>query len=277
MSLDVPNTTVRRRLFSAWRTRFTFAWPSGAFVVVLATGLAFAPIELRWLRQYNPHVSLEHLLLFIAGLSNAVAILDICRANEVRPPSKWYRAVLIGQLLLLAALLGFDAAQLVSGVFVIVAGLVLLVVTLFMIGFSIDDEHPKTTRLQSGLAFGFLAIGALIAEVSNRHLGDWANAKLLQYNLQAETLNAYVHLVLVPILYLTVDFINRRWLGAAAASLSLDVGLVLIGLSCVGAGLADPTPMFEAGASAVVLLLGNWVYVKYIDSRFHRRPATVPI
>jgi len=76
----------------------------------------------------------------------------------------------------------------------------------------------------------------------------------------AARLYSYIHLSLIPTVYLVVDFLNRNKLKKAKAVLTLDGFLFFTGLACIFAGLAAKNPLFEHGAVASILILANFMY-----------------
>jgi hypothetical protein len=135
-----------------------------------------------------------------------------------------------------------------------------------------ERSSPSSTASTTPLLFALsLIISVGLLPTILRHVGP-AVETLLRARLAsslAEHLTirfaAYTHLLVIPLLYLVVDLlVDHADVPAAENSLTLDYGLVATGLACASAGFAAQSPQFEAGASAVMLLLGNYAYLIYV-------------
>ena len=95
--------------------------------------------------------------------------------------------------------------------------------------------------------------------------------------------HVYLHLLFIPLLYLASDLFTSHYSPVAKRSLRLDVIILVVGVACCSCGLASflhaashsavpiDDALFESGAVAAVLLLGNWLFTLYID-RIERTP-----
>ncbi len=76
-----------------------------------------------------------------------------------------------------------------------------------------------------------------------------------------QRVHSWVHLLLIPIIYMICDYIYVRWDSSWNKYHRLDWGLMFSGIACALAGFAIKDPKFEAGAAAVIMLLGNWWFM----------------
>jgi hypothetical protein len=80
----------------------------------------------------------------------------------------------------------------------------------------------------------------------------------------AERTHAWLHLLFIPFMYFIVDTLLKSHIETARKGLPLDRAILIVGIACAFAGFKVGNPLFEAGAVAAVLLLGNWIYVSYV-------------
>ncbi|HKO60494.1 MAG TPA: hypothetical protein VJV03_04985 [Pyrinomonadaceae bacterium] len=92
----------------------------------------------------------------------------------------------------------------------------------------------------------------------------------------AERMHAWLHLLFIPFMYLTVDTLLKGPIETAKKGLPLDTAILVVGLACAVAGFKVGNPRFEAGAVAAVLLLGNWIYVSYVHTA-NGQPSSPPV
>ena len=77
---------------------------------------------------------------------------------------------------------------------------------------------------------------------------------------------SYLNLIIIPLLYLIPDILNKEIIEKAKKSIPIDFGLVLVGFLCFFAGLAARDPLFEAGCSAAIILLSNYFYTFILET-----------
>jgi hypothetical protein len=241
--------------------------------------------------------SLDSLLIFCGGWSNFVAFYAILRVFKETQENS-VRAVLLVQSFFLVLILAFDLERWLGPKWIL--GMVFIPIGLMMlrIGRQVfrakpvpgdGQRGPTTAQLQAAwdsiLPSFFLLVCLLLVlytEPFMPKLGTGLHMLLstctrLPIAFIGARDQAYLNLLLIPLLYLVCDLIMSRSSKIAKISLPLDTVIFAVGIACCACGLAnfrygtsqsavDPlNALFESGAAAAVLLLGNWVFTIYIE------------
>ena len=228
----------------------------------------------------KPLDDLQDLLIFCGGFANLAALTDTCSFFG-RSDDKTVRTVFAAQLFIFAIILGFDAAKLLNRDLRL-AVCVLAVLALFgMVIAQKDSTNGSYIMLGLGIVLAtYLApeIGARIAMEIERLPMD-INGMAVAFI--GPRVHAWTHLLAIPALYLIVDSIVQSKVPAAKRALRLDRQVFTVGCACAAAGVAmaiamsvskNPVPvaaegLFEAGSSAAILILGNWIYSSYVSEQ----------
>lgn len=215
----------------------------------------------------------EHVLLLCGGLTNLVAVGDIARQPKLADGERRIRVVLTSQLLLLALIIGSDMARVSPSDSVrLVLSLSIVIITLFWAALTARSVNARLAALIFGLILSLAIntnaelLGLLSSSLSLEQFPSWVQHIMGGSTIRfcQERITAWFHLVAIPAIYLFGDLLLRKSIPASARGLALDRQLLLIGSACSIAGIAASNHLFEAGSSAVVLLLGNWVYISYV-------------
>ena len=254
-------------------------------IVLNAIAVCFilSPVLLPWIRGSST-VSSEQMLgnffIFFAGVVNLVALIDICPTLHKGGGSRFTRGVLTGQVLVFAVLIGLDVWVLFrerSGAVLVVANVAVILVLIWA---ALTSTAAETRA--GGLVFGLVFASALYIVPAN--LGSYPVSRVLASATQcfaalvgksegfiADRRIAWVHLVVIPLVYLVPDILlgtkklsRGKPILLSKESIPLDIMLLVTGVACMLAGFMADQPLFEQGASAAVLLLGNYVYVYYV-------------
>src|SRR6185437_14637930 len=105
--------------------------------------------------------------------------------------------------------------------------------------------------------------------LSGSPLATWAHrdAGEATVSFVKDRFHAWIHLLAIPGIYLCVDYVVRNRVLVAKKSLPLDLQVLAVGLACAAAGAVEGGHgLFEAGSSAAILLLGNWMYLSYLSN-----------
>jgi D-alanyl-lipoteichoic acid acyltransferase DltB (MBOAT superfamily) len=241
------------------------------FVPVILSGLIIACAG--YIAQ-KTHTEIENLFVFAAGIANFYAILDLKNVAFDEKRNKVNRILLTLELFFFSAVLGVDiqlGLGFLDNLLLILASCFVFVSLLYVAGS--DDPKEKLTFLVSVILlvmslYLFPAIIKLSAPVVNNLCG--------KYDLWTKVVHvriySWIHLFAIPLVYSIVDHrISKediKW----KDFLFLDKTLLLVGLACMMSGFlyaflgmknaVEPIkPLYEAGAAAVILLVGNSWYV----------------
>jgi hypothetical protein len=208
---------------------------------------------------------LEDVLILCSGASNFVAVLDVSMEPALLSQARRTKAFLMVQLVLISYIIGMDLNNFVGQdrdfVRVAISSLLFLVTFIVLV---VHSSMSKTAQV-SWLIFSFAVCMAIHtnAELASHlfkpwlyRLASWVGPII---NRPADFLvhrgHAYLHLLLIPALYLVTDLglRNENTVPSAKASLPLDWEILSVGIACAlaGYGYADADPRFEAGAPEI--------------------------
>jgi hypothetical protein len=238
------------------------------YVLLFLSGvlIAFAGLIARW-----PHpTKIEHLFVFAAGFTNLTAIWDIGYKAFLDGHSKIFRGWLTIELIFLSAILGLDIHLVLRGCpnFLLFCALILVFVSLSYV--TMSDRKDKLSFLASSLLFVaslylFPALIKLLVPIVDNLWGnvDWWK------DVMRNRIYTTIHLFYIPAIYSIVDHRVVREDNKWEPYLFLDNTLFWVGLACMISGLLYASlatgpiePLYEAGAAAVMLFVGNAWYVK---------------
>lgn len=215
--------------------------------------------------------AVEALLVLCGSLTNLLAIFNIARQEKLET-DRTVGIVLTVQIFFLSAFIGWSMLEVLpfEGPRLAVS----LGIT-FGTPLALVIMKASTEKFRAGLQAALFMVVAMMVfphlflatqQFVARNFQHFAGGQLAGF--LGARLHAYSHLVCVPALYLLVDVLLRRKIPDARKSLSLDFVLVVTGVSLMLAGIAayrlgsaEDFPLFEAGASAAVLLLGNAMWL----------------
>lgn len=213
--------------------------------------------------------NIEHWLVLAAGLSNLVVLFDLGPELNRGKYSKSARIFLLFEMVFFTAVLGVDiklAFGQWEGVLLLVTFAWVFCALLFMA----ISEKPDA---QVGFLCSALCLVVsmyLIPFAIKYYAPHWDDPFMI---LVSDRLYAWIHLLAIPFTYFIVDSKlskdDSRWTNF----LFLDMSLVLGGLACAVSGflyaffspIPAPPPLFEAGAAALILLIGNSWYLSILE------------
>lgn len=203
---------------------------------------------------FSDEGSAHNLILLSAALVNTIALVDIAAFlyADSTDVSKLPRTILLWtiQTFFLIGIIGVDIGLLHWGPVPWIALAVALLAAFLYLVYARGPERGPTTGALLGI------IAALVVSLA---VGQVALANVPQF--LAERWREYLHLLLIPLLYVFVDVIAGREHRPLAKCVPLDVAVLAAGVSAACIGKAVNKPMFEAGAAAVLLMLGNHFYL----------------
>jgi len=222
---------------------------------------------------------IENWFVFAAGVSNLVAIGDI---KDVAFLGKWnkpQRIMLTLELVLFSFVLGIDIKLGLkpikySDVFLLISACCVVIISLLWVAAS-ETPQMRLPFLVSAmlLVASLYLIPALIVYIMpyiNHLLGEykWWN------NVVHDRMYSYIHLFIIPFAYFTVDYYFTKTGDTETKAtwekyLPNDITFLLVGIAIMISGFSyaylnrdTVKPLYEAGAAAVMLLVGNAWYVK---------------
>lgn len=221
--------------------------------------------------------NVEHVLVFCGSLSNIVAIIGIAGEDGYLPSGqataeqKTIRRWLTFQMFFLSLAIAWSYHQLSRDMFgpngTIVIAVVALLTTIFVLFRQTTDYIGIRTTCVTMIALVFFLTALLMTPL----IGMFIDPLLGEY--LRPRISPYIHLLGIPLLYFVVDARLGNLLRVAKDSFSLDSALLITGIVCCLAGAAVArlpshdgrsalgSAIFESGSAAVVLLLGNWVWL----------------
>jgi hypothetical protein len=242
--------------------------------------------------------SLPALLIFCGGWSNFVAFYAILRAFKETTENR-VRVVLAVQSFSLILILGFDLNRWLGREWLIAAAFIPVALMMFRIGRHVFRAKPvDTKKLEAAwdaIIPSFFLLVSLLVVINTGSIVITIRRVLIplvasHIGLPAQFIEArdqvYLNLLFIPLLYLVSDLLTSRYSSVAKRSVPLDIIILVVGVACCSCGLASflhAAPhsgvasvgvLFESGAVAAVLLLGNWIFTLYIDRIEPTSPGT---
>lgn len=211
------------------------------------------------------------------SLSSSVGILDI--SNEAFKRRSYRdkkekrkicrtKCLLIMQLLTLSAIIGL-ASWLFLKNFPKVFDYVRLTLSIVLICASLSiAASSKLRNVSLGIVISiFLYIVSLyvfpdILRLFSQWILDIVNAFVGPsfLNFVRDRVFSYLNLLVIPLLFFFPDLLNKDIIPKARESIPIDTALVVGGGFCLVAGFAAGDPLFEAGCSAAILIVSNYLY-----------------
>lgn len=252
-------------------------------LTLLAAFSILALIRL-WLEIPSRPNQLEDILVFCGSLTNVMAMIAIAAQPYYFPdeeviaanPTLDYKKVelwLTFQMIGLSVALALALYKVSSAIFPTPYPIPILTglgsfIAIFAIGNLIKSNATRreTFAVMVSLVFFLLALG--MVPVLSLVRDEFVPVDHRWWQFFEPRILPYIHLFFIPLLYLVVDGKLRATLTVANKSLRLDWALFWTGIVCVLCGLvasdlmvAIGSALFESGAAAVILLLGNWVWL----------------
>jgi hypothetical protein len=213
--------------------------------------------------------NIEHWLVFAAGMSNLVVIFDIGPELRNRGYNRFARFLLIGELIFFSSILGVDI-NLAFGEYELFRLFVTLMVIILSIVFITITDKPRAHLgfLTSAI---ILPLPLYIVPYLITRLSPQSQDPL--WPLFADRFYAWIHLLGIPTVYLITDSTLSRKHPKWRNFLFLDRSLFLAGSACATSGFLyalfgsppPPQPLFESGAAALILLVGNSWYLSLME------------
>jgi hypothetical protein len=209
--------------------------------------------------------SIEHWFVFAAGLSNLVVLFDIgpeiFQGGYSRPARFW----LTFELFFFSVILGVDIS-LALGQWDKALLLFSIAWVIFALTFMAYSETPQN---QIGFLLSALCLVVslyLMPPFFRLLTPDWKHPIM---SLILSRGYAWIHLLCIPFIFLLVDSRLSKDHAKWTKFLFLDRSLVWAGFVCAVSGFLyaflEPTPgtppLFESGAAALLLLVGNSWYL----------------
>jgi hypothetical protein len=244
---------------------------------LIIAGLIIAAAGL--LARITNEPNIEHWFVFAAGLSNLVALFDLGPEIFKGGYSRSARFWLTFELFFFSVILGVDVS-LALGQW----DTALLIFSIFWVIFALAFmAYSETPQHQIGFLLSALCLVVslyLMPPFFRLLTPDWKNPIGI---LILKRGYAWIHLLCIPLVFLLVDWKlskdHANWINF----LFLDRSLVWAGSACAISGLLyallDPTqgtptpPLFECGAAALLLLVGNSWYIS-IEGRTNAQQTT---
>jgi hypothetical protein len=223
--------------------------------------VAFAGLLARITAESN----IEHWFVFAAGLSNLVVLFDIGPEIFQGGYSRQARLWLIFELFFFSVILGADI-KLTLGQWdkaLLLFSIAWVIFALLFVGYS------ETPHNQVGFLFSALCLVVslyLMPPFFKLLTPDWKHPIV---TLVLSRGYAWIHLLCIPLVFLLVDSRLAKNYTKWENFLFLDRSLAWAGVACAVSGflyaLLDPAirtpPLFESGAAALLLLVGNSWYL----------------
>lgn len=216
-------------------------------------------------------------LILSGSFSNSIGIYDISKESfrtrhhkNKKEKKKIRRAkcLLIIQLVFLSAIIGIASWLFLKNFPVLFDYIRLILSTSFIIFALAIAATPKFKNVALGVVISiFLYVVSLYVFPDIINLFYKTILKIVNMIFGPNCLNfikdrffSYLNLLIIPLLFLVPDVLNKEIIKKAKKSIPIDKGLVLVGILCFFAGISARDPLFEAGCSAAVLIISNYLY-----------------
>jgi len=233
------------------------------FIALIISGIIIALAGL--LARITNDPNIEHWFVFAAGLSNMIVLFEIGPEIFQQKYDRSARLWLTFELLFFSVILGTDIS-LAFGHWdevLLFFALSWVLFAMFFIALS-DTPHNQIGFLVSALC---LVVSLYLMPPLFRYLTpNWEHPFWILISNRGY---AWIHLLGIPFIYLLVDSKLSKKHNKWSNFLFLDRSLALAGTACAISGvlyaLFGPTegtpPLFESGAAALLLLVGNAWYI----------------
>jgi len=211
-------------------------------------------------------LELIFILIFAGGLSNTVGVADIADAAFKNYNNKYTRWILVGQLFILSWTLGVDTWYLLRNIKNSDFIRVCISAAIVLIVFAIVASKKPTSIIYGLVFFMFLVVVSLyifpdILDFARTYIDKFL-LKLFRSNFIFVKLRllSYLHLLIIPLVYLIPDIINKKVIDKAIELIKLDGVLLLTGIIIWSLGIVAKNRLFEAGGCAAILVFSNLYY-----------------
>lgn len=220
--------------------------------------------------------NLEEVFVLSSALANSIALLAISGIiytvdfNSVHRIK--IRVLLTIETILFCAILSFDIQHFfgIKSIITMLIALGLAIVPVVTIAFT-KKPYKYIGGLVTALLFSIslYLMPAIIDKTKPfvfplvKYLANLlTDADIVKpYNFVRLRINSLIHLIVIPLIYLTFDTYLSRFYNVLKKNLPCNTGLFVVGIGCTTAGSFVDNPLFEAGAAAVIMLLGNWWFL----------------
>ena len=269
--------------FSELITRMESWWKDNRGYVVLAVAWVF--VATAGMKAGISNCGMEEWFVFAAGISNLLALFDLGPQAFKDSHSVSTRTWLTFELLFFSVVLGVDV-KLASGDYetpLLIAATVLVVASTILVGRSAKpSDHIGTFASALLFSVSLFLIPPLLKWLTPLVVGfvtqilPTTNSEHICSAMVSRSY-AWVHLLAIPGVYLLVDSRVGKKEVAWKSFLFLDRSLLLAGVACTLSGWffallgssEQDSPLYEAGAAAIILLVGNSWYLSIKKDHTH--------
>jgi phosphoglycerol transferase MdoB-like AlkP superfamily enzyme len=226
---------------------------------------------------------IEKWFVFAAGVTTVLALWDLGNVAFRAGQPKGVRPLLTFELFFFAVVLGVDV-HLIFGapsVVVLFVAACSIIGSVVYVATSNGSKEKQVAFLVISLLFtaSWLLVPPIIGRVASFLNGwHWLASCKLWNNVIRGRIYPGIHLLAIPFVYYWVDYHVAKKSDEWKEYLPVDKTLFWVGLACLVSGLLfailDPDntkkeikPLYEAGAAAVILLVGNSWYLKVKDQQ----------
>lgn len=239
------------------------------FSILIISGLIVSAAGL--LARITNENNIEHWFVFAAGLSNLIVLFDlgpeIFESSYARSARLW----LTFELFFFSTVLGVDVSVAFSEYedFLLAFSILWVGFALFFMAYS-ENPNSKVGFLLSALC---LVVSLYLMPLLLRRFSpEWDDPIWI---LISDRGYAWIHLLCIPFVYFIVDSKlstkHMKW----SRFLFLDRSLIWAGAACALSGLlygllgpdGGTPPLFESGAAALLLLVGNAWYISIEEQK----------